>query len=220
MRRHIAIAAALATLAVPALASDRHYRPPQTIGGDGGSASSRATANAHASAASTSRAIANGGAATAAARGGHATGGNAAGGEAYSGGNSQSINARSAPAVFAPSLTTSNDTCAGSSTLGGSGMSFGLIFGTSWEYENCTRRANARQALLNGNPAIAHEIMCEDQGYRRASLRSGQPCAEDRAAAVAPAPVQTVSAPVRPSYCRPLPRNASAADRLNYQRNC
>lgn len=97
--------------------------------------------------------------------------------------------------AMAAALTASQETCAGSSSIGGQGVGFGLSLGTTWESESCNMRRNA--ALLNsiGNTGAAVELMCQDEGIRAAMKSAGTPCAADRPAGhaelepmVAPAP--------------------------------
>jgi hypothetical protein len=155
-------------------------------GGTGGSA----TGGAGGSSTSTS----GGGSATSNAAGGNATGGNSAATanpNANNAGNAQNItfnspatpthtsaDIKSAPTVYAPALaTTLTETCMGSSSAAGSGMGWGLSFGSTWEDKACERRLNAdRVAGLFGDREAARAIMCGDRTVYEAFERVGRPC--------------------------------------------
>jgi len=63
------------------------------------------------------------------------------------------------PAVFSGNVypTTS---CAHSSTVGGSGVGFGLALGTSWTDEECSLRETARSFQLLGKTEDAVHVLC------------------------------------------------------------
>lgn len=75
--------------------------------------------------------------------------------------------------AYAPSLTSSNDTCMGSSSLGGQGAGFGISLGSTWEDEDCRRRKNARFLYNVGSKASAIALMCEDTEVANAIMKSG-----------------------------------------------
>jgi hypothetical protein len=80
--------------------------------------------------------------------------------------------------VYAPALaTTLTETCMGSSSAAGSGMGWGLSFGSTWEDKACERRLNAdRVAGLFGDREAARAIMCGDKSVYDAFERVGRPC--------------------------------------------
>jgi len=65
------------------------------------------------------------------------------------------------PDAYAPPLTTSNDTCMGSSSIGGSGPGLGLSLGTTWTDEGCVARSDARVLYNMGLKAEAILRLCE-----------------------------------------------------------
>ena len=65
------------------------------------------------------------------------------------------------PDAYAPPLTTSNDTCMGSSSIGGSGAGFGVSVGSAWTDHGCTARADARVLFNMGLKDEAILRLCE-----------------------------------------------------------
>ena len=65
------------------------------------------------------------------------------------------------PDAYAPPLTTSNDTCMGSSSIGGSGAGFGVSVGSTWTDHGCTARADARVLFNMGLKDEAILRLCE-----------------------------------------------------------
>jgi hypothetical protein len=85
-------------------------------------------------------------------------------GQAVSGGSNSNVDfnitsPKNTPAVFSGNVypTTS---CAHSSTLGGSGVGFGLALGTSWTDEECSLRETARSFQLLGKTEDAVHVLC------------------------------------------------------------
>lgn len=67
-----------------------------------------------------------------------------------------------ASSAFGPALTSSNDTCMGSSSMGASGMSFGVALGSTWTDKNCMMLKNARELWNQGKHPAAMALMCTD----------------------------------------------------------
>ena len=161
------------------------------------------TSNANAATESNSLSVSRGGNATGGTSTSTATGGvsgsNATGGSssatanpnASNQGNAQNITfnsppapvhtvteVKSAPTVYAPALaTTLTETCMGSSSAAGSGMGWGLSFGTNWKDDECVRRLNAREvASLTGDREAARAILCKDKDVYDAFMEVGRPC--------------------------------------------
>src|SRR5271168_3106137 len=78
-----------------------------------------------------------------------------------------------ANSAFAPALTSSNDTCMGSSSLGATGMSFGVALGSTWTDKNCMMLKNSRELWNQGNHAAALALMCSDENINYAISVSG-----------------------------------------------
>lgn len=82
-----------------------------------------------------------------------------------------------APAITAPNLsTTLTETCMGSSTVGGSGIGFGVSLGTTWTDTDCVRRLNAREISSYGDKEAAKELMCLNPEVAQAYAAVGRPC--------------------------------------------
>lgn len=97
-----------------------------------------------------------------------------------SSGNSTSVSvggdeaaASSAAPVY---LTSSNDTCMGSSGIGGQGMSFGFSLGTTWTDSNCIMLKNARELKSQGHEKAAKARLCMDDDNAMAFELAGEPC--------------------------------------------
>lgn len=85
---------------------------------------------------------------------------------AYSG----SYKVRSAPTVFTPNAYPTAPCIIGLSA-GGSGIGFGLSFGTGRKDEDCTRRENARRLAEQGELQGATSLMCQDPDVYKAMKR-------------------------------------------------
>jgi hypothetical protein len=112
--------------------------------------------------------------------------GNVTNGSATSG-NSQTINitspsettqtVKNVPSMFSGALTSSNDTCMGSTTMGGAGPGFGVSFGTTWTDNNCKMLKNARELHNYGMKAAALALLCKgDESVREALEVTGYTC--------------------------------------------
>ena len=73
-------------------------------------------------------------------------------------------------------LTSSNDTCMGSSGIGGQGMSFGFSLGTTWTDSNCIMLKNARELKSQGHEKAAKARLCMDDDNAMAFELAGEPC--------------------------------------------
>lgn len=100
--------------------------------------------------------------------------------------------------AFAAPLAVGEDTCMGSSSLGGQGVGFGLTLGTTWTDDNCRRLKNSRQLVSLGYQRAATALMCVDPDVRSAMLTAGSPCPGD-------GPAPQAQAPVRRSYVAMAP---------------
>jgi hypothetical protein len=84
--------------------------------------------------------------------------------------------------AFAPGLTSAGiNSCAGSASIGGAGTGFSFGAGSTFEMEECTRRANAAALAGLGYNAAALEMLCESPSMRRAINLSGATCPSQRA---------------------------------------
>lgn len=101
--------------------------------------------------------------------------------------------------AWAAPLTASNDTCMGSTSAGGQGITLGLSFATTWTDKDCIIRKDARFLHNAGRGMVSLSLMCEKETVRRAVARAGT--VEEKAACgltgpvPSPQPVVT-SAPV------------------------
>jgi hypothetical protein len=75
--------------------------------------------------------------------------------------------------AFAPSLTSSNDTCMGSSSMGATGMSFGVALGSTWTDNNCLMLKNAREEWNMGEHSAAMALLCTNDDIRYSISVSG-----------------------------------------------
>ena len=75
-------------------------------------------------------------------------------------------------AIAAP-LVTSNDTCMGSTSAGGQGITLGLSFATTWRDADCVIRKDARFLHNASHEVIALSLMCEKDSVRAAVARAG-----------------------------------------------
>lgn len=108
-----------------------------------------------------------------------ATGGNAdAQGGNASTSTSVSIEGDENPASSAAPvyLTSSNDTCMGSTGIGGQGMTFGFSVGTTWTDNNCIMLKNSREMKNQGHDKAAKARLCMDEDNAIAFELAGTPC--------------------------------------------
>jgi hypothetical protein len=85
--------------------------------------------------------------------------------------------------AFAPSLWATQDTCMGSSSVGGQAMLFGFSVGTTWRDEDCVRRKDARELFNMGNAPGFNALrtaglarMCQKLANKSALHAAGLPC--------------------------------------------
>jgi hypothetical protein len=97
----------------------------------------------------------------------------AAGGQVVFAPNSTVTDKYNAASAIAPQLVAGLDTCMGSSSIGGQGMSFGVSVGTTWKDEDCRRIKDARELWNMGNHAAAMALLCTDDDTRYAIAVSG-----------------------------------------------
>ena len=90
--------------------------------------------------------------------------------------------------AYAGPLTSSDDTCMGSSTAGGQGMTFGLSLGTTWTDDNCVRRKDARELYNMGYKKAAKALHCQDANIKAAFALTTEPCTEAGANTVSTVP--------------------------------
>ena len=128
---------------------------------------SAAQATSSANAQSTSGAIAD-----AAGGGSAAQGGSASTSTSVSTGGDDTPASSAAPVA----LTSSNDTCMGSSGVGGQGMTFGFSVGTTWTDKNCVMLKNAREMKNQGHDKAAKIRLCMDEDNAIAFAAAGAPC--------------------------------------------
>ncbi|HAH10442.1 MAG TPA: hypothetical protein DCL54_05110 [Alphaproteobacteria bacterium] len=78
--------------------------------------------------------------------------------------------------AYAPPLVTGEDTCMGSSSVGGQAVGFGLSIGTTWTDTNCQRLKNSRQLHSLGYQRAAVALMCLNEDVATAMHAAGHPC--------------------------------------------
>lgn len=81
-----------------------------------------------------------------------------------------------ANSASAPALVAAEDTCMGSTSVGGQGFSFGFSGGTTWRDEDCVRRKDARELNAMGLKKAAVSRMCQKEENRQALLAEGIKC--------------------------------------------
>ncbi len=87
---------------------------------------------------------------------------------------------KSVPTAVAPALTTTlTETCMGSSSVGASGVGFGISFGTTWRDTACVRRLDSREVAKYSNQ-IAFEMMCDSDAVRKAAERAAAKYGADK----------------------------------------
>lgn len=87
---------------------------------------------------------------------------------------------RSVPTAIAPALTTTlTETCMGSSSVGASGVGFGVSFGTTWRDVACVRRLDSRE-VGKYSQQVAFEMMCDSEAVRKAAERAAAKYGADK----------------------------------------
>lgn len=112
--------------------------------------------------------------------------------------------------AVAPALASSNDTCMGSSSLGGSAVAFSFSVGSTWVDENCVMLKNAREIWNMGFKGAALARLCMDPLNKEALEATGIKC-PPRAAAVAASPTSASAASQTEWPQTQLPATAEAA---------
>jgi hypothetical protein len=102
--------------------------------------------------------------------------------------------------AYAAPLVAGDDTCMGSTSAGGMGITFGFSFATTWKDTDCVIRKDARFLQNAQRQDIALSLMCEKPSVIAAVKRAGTD-AEKRACGLEVAPITpTVTRPPAPSY--------------------
>lgn len=78
--------------------------------------------------------------------------------------------------AYAPPPVASEDTCMGSTTAGGQGVSFGISLGTTWRDNNCKRLKNSRELNAMGMHRTACNLLSQDADTAKALRDSGTTC--------------------------------------------
>lgn len=105
---------------------------------------------------------------------------------------------RNTPSIANAALTSSNDTCMGSVSVGGSGPGFSIGVGSTYKDDNCVMLKNSREMWNMGFKAAAVALMCTDKANKEALELTGYVCPQTAkeqqrvsANAVAPSPQYT-----------------------------
>lgn len=85
--------------------------------------------------------------------------------------------------AVAPALMSSNDTCMGSTSIGGAAVSFGFSAGTTWTDDNCVMLKNSREMWNMGFKGAALARLCMDNLNKEAFEATGIMCPQRRGAA-------------------------------------
>lgn len=105
----------------------------------------------------------------------------------------QSAQRNPVSSAIAPALSGSNDTCMGSSSLGGSAVAFSFSVGSTWVDQNCVMLKNAREMWNMGFKGAALARLCMDGLNKEALEATGIKCPQ-RAGAAASAGAGTLAA--------------------------
>lgn len=108
---------------------------------------------------------------------------------------------RNTPNVATAALTSSNDTCMGSVSAGGSGPGFSIAVGSTYKDSNCVMLKNSRELWNMGFKAAAVALMCTDSSNKEALELTGYVCPQtakdqQRVSANASAPSQQYTDPI------------------------
>ena len=79
------------------------------------------------------------------------------------------VTIKNTPGVVGPALTTSNGTCMGSTSIGGSGPGISATFGTTWKDNSCNLRYNAQIIHNMGYETEALAVMCQEPTVAKAA---------------------------------------------------
>jgi hypothetical protein len=83
---------------------------------------------------------------------------------------------KNTPSIAQAALTSSNDTCMGSVSVGGSGPGFSIGVGTTYKDDNCVMLKNSRELWNMGMKAASLALMCTDKANREALEITGFVC--------------------------------------------
>jgi len=78
--------------------------------------------------------------------------------------------------AVAPAIISSNDTCMGSTSIGGAAVSFGFSAGTTWTDDNCVMLKNSREMWNMGFKGAALARLCMDKLNKEAFEATGINC--------------------------------------------
>lgn len=96
----------------------------------------------------------------------------------------QSAQRNPVSSAIAPALAGSNDTCMGSSSLGGSAVAFSFSIGSTWVDQNCVMLKNSREMWNMGFKGAALARLCMDSLNKEALEATGIKCPQRGRAAV------------------------------------
>lgn len=108
--------------------------------------------------------------------------------------------------AYAAPLVAGVDTCMGSTSVGGQGITIGFSAATTWTDKNCTRLKNSRELNAMGLGDAACELLAMDREVGEALRRTGRNCGVMQRAAYVeappppPPPVPCCAAPPPPVY--------------------
>ena len=107
-----------------------------------------------------------------------ATAESSADGGSGGGSSSASVEGDDAPASSAAPtyITTTDDTCMGSSSVGGQADAFGFSVASSWTDSNCIMLKNARELKAQGHEKAAKARLCMNEDNAMAFELAGEPC--------------------------------------------
>ena len=88
----------------------------------------------------------------------------------------QTTTVRNTPSIALGQLTSSNDTCMGSVSVGGSGPGFSIGVGTTYTDENCKMLKNSRELWNMGMKAASLALMCTNPANKEALELTGFVC--------------------------------------------
>lgn len=119
--------------------------------------------------------------------------------------------------AFAAPLVAADDTCMGSSSVGGQGVGFGLSVGSTWHDNDCVRRKDARELHNMGQHGAALALLCQSDNVAEAMVTAGTPCPGKAVSSLAPAagtPERVRSNPQTNNVTTIYPTSVRAIDRM------
>ena len=90
---------------------------------------------------------------------------------------------KNTPSIGLAALASSNDTCMGSVSAGGSGPGFSIGVGTTYKDDNCVMLKNSRELWNMGMKGAAMALMCNDKNNAEALELTGYICPQKKKAA-------------------------------------